>query len=511
VLVDTPYRLLQGQRAYVDFYLSTPPVFALGGWLAFLLGGVSWMALVNLAVVGTVVAFGVQSVQLRSLGWPLERAAWAAFACQAMVMVTGGLWWYNPVSVALAVLLFCQTAVCLRAPDRWLPRAGFALVLALVLLSKPNTAILSVCFCLGALLLFPGTRRPALVWAMAGSLAALGVLWGAGLDPMGLLKAYGVVAGRARPGFERFSQDRTDLSAWLFLGGTLLATCAGLWAILTAWFQVRRGPVTGGTFHAAVYGLIALAGGLAWLLTGTAGTLALAGLALLRVVALVWPNLAARDRAGLWLALGAVATGLFACFTNAEIQVVAFPLLLLPLLLLGLAPPAGRVLAGLLLAGAVAAVLLGWSRYRVQLIGPGQFYQAGPERAVDRRVAFFKGFQGSPALAGVVADLLEVLGDPAAGPKGEVFFGPRLEWAYAAFRRPSPRGLPIWWDPDVSYPAARAGEVTEAFRRHRFDPCILLGGEMIRMPAALRKELLTAYVPEVHGALLVLRPAPVAR
>jgi hypothetical protein len=33
-----------------------------------------------------------------------------------------------------------------------------------------------------------------------------------------------------------------------------------------------------------------------------------------------------------------------------------------------------------------------------------------------------------------------------------------MQWAYAAFRYPSPSGQPVWWHPGVTYPASRGVE-----------------------------------------------------
>ena len=60
-------------------------------------------------------------------------------------------------------------------------------------------------------------------------------------------------------------------------------------------------------------------------------------------------------------------------------------------------------------------------------------------------------------------DIALALGDTSIRPAQQsldVYFGPRLEFAYAAFQLPSPTHLPIWYDAGNSYAEAEIGRAS---------------------------------------------------
>lgn len=498
VLVDTPYRLLQGQRPFVDFYFTTPPLFAGGAWWAFYLLGPRWDSLIQLTGALAVAAFATQTIQFRCMGRSVWESMGLAFAFEAMTLVTGSYWWYNPLSLVVAGLLLGQCAVLLKGPSTGWRWSGFSLLVPLVLLSKPNSAALALGVSFLALSLGLETRRRVWIFGGIGFLIALGLLHAWRMNPLDLLAGYMAMAGRGTPAFSRFSQDRGWFEISTFLVGAL-----GL-AMYSYWRSV------GGILEPAKHrGRVRLAASLmfisplGWLWTGRILLLipgCLAGVAMLgdEEGKLRVSN---RFLSMMVLSIGTMLTGLYSCFTNAEPQLIAFPLLASPFLWTPGASRPHRIWQGTMGFGALAALFLGWTRYRVELIGPGRFYQDGPMVRIDQRVPFFKDFEASPIFGQLLADLRDLLDSES----GRVFFGPRMEWAYAAFNRPSPVGLPIWWDPEVSYPVERTPEIINRFREAEFDLCVFFRGDFTRMPVALRDDLLKNSSLEVRGHLLVLR------
>ena len=167
-----------------------------------------------------------------------------------------------------------------------------------------------------------------------------------------------------------------------------------------------------------------------------------------------------------------------------------------------------------MVGGAVLALALGWTRYRVEQIGREAFFQDGPMATIDARVPFLEGFKGSPRFARVVADIQYILAREQAqnSPPPRVFFGPRLEWGYAVFRRPSPKGLPIWWAPGVSFQPEAEESIVARFKEQAFDLLLfsridyeqVQGVDSSGLPEPVKEWVRAEYAPEARGPLMVL-------
>src|SRR6185436_6796847 len=95
------------------------------------------------------------------------------------------------------------------------------------------------------------------------------------------------------------------------------------------------------------------------------------------------------------------------------------------------------------------ALTLGAMRHRIEKTGFGAFFEwtlAG-EPPNNR---FFHSLRTGPRFNAVIDQVGEVLREH---PDAAVFFGPRLESMYAAFGRPSPKGLPpVLWHRGTFHP-----------------------------------------------------------
>lgn len=149
----------------------------------------------------------------------------------------------------------------------------------------------------------------------------------------------------------------------------------------------------------------------------------------------------------------------------------------------------------LIVTTAAAATYVGGRRLRVRGNGPEVFYSERTPVAVAR--PFFRGFPVSPGLKAVVEEIETVLRDYQAQgyDTSKVFFGIRLEFAYAAFGIPSPVQLPVWWDPEAAYPPSDETAIVERFAAHRFPLCILYGNapDFSNLPRGIQNELSDSY------------------
>lgn len=501
VLVDTPYRLLQGQTPFLDFYLTTPPFFVAGAWLAYKALGTTWIALLYLTAIFSLLVFAIQSYQLARHGLSLFWAIVLALCFQVMTIVVGSYWWYNSISLALLTLLIGQTSLLLRGEKGWKSWALFCLLCVCVLASKPNTGFPGVVLSSFTLFWNRDTRSQLLLWLPISIVLFILLLFVMRISPVELFHAYRTIAGRATPGIGRFAQDRKIGMTAIFLVGTL--GCV--------YFSIRRLAnqiiLRAGTSRKQ-WLLECMAAGvliLVYLWTGNRWIMIPALFLGTRVALMIHSDSSGEvlTRPLLWV--GTIIIGLFSCFTNAELQVIAFPILLLPSLFAPLSPRPTRPWLIFLAFSTVFALILGGIRYRVKLIGPDLFYQKGHSVLLAGGPEYFQGFRGSPLFSRVVTDVRELLNEDSIRTIGNTrtFFGPRMEWAYAAFRLPSPKGLPIWWDPGVSFPPDDAGKIIRQFKASHFNTCVFFRDDFTRMPEDLRRWIEETYTRESRGNLTV--------
>lgn len=461
-LIDVAWRIASGQRPGIDFPSTTPIGFALAAGHALRWFGVTWSSLIGLQVLFASVTFLWLLWLLRRTGTgPWESLA-LALAVEASANVVTSYWWYNPATTTAGTLFFVSAAAFWREPRARAVLASYVASLLLLASMKPNVAGALIA---GVTLVLLSSRAHRLrAIAVSAAALALFVAWLA-LERSSLpivLRGYLSVSAR---GFTlaQFLQDLTP--------SELYAAVALLVACLTPWlFRLR-----------------------AWSPEGHAR----------------------------WLAVAAMAAGLLGFVTNGEHKLVDLPLLLLALWWHGRCDgdsPDGRgaasgvvrawrpwllALAGTLIA---AGIGVGALRDRVSAIGPGIFFEPQVD-PTPLGSPFFDGFRGGPNLVEVereVATALSVL-----RPR-RPFFGPRMQWGYAAFGFEPPRNQPPWWHPGVTYPAGSAEEdaYVQCWIEARHDALIFLRGDYTYLPSRFLQEAGRRYV-ELPGLpwIQILVPA----
>ncbi len=112
---------------------------------------------------------------------------------------------------------------------------------------------------------------------------------------------------------------------------------------------------------------------------------------------------------------------------------------------------------------------MGAVRIRVLGIGIHGFFEyQNANQRIDR--AFFKDLRASGSFRAVV----DQIGRAVSANPGPVFLGPRLEFAYAAFGIPSPRDLPLYWQPGTSFARSQEPAMLEEWSKRRFPTLIFL-------------------------------------
>jgi hypothetical protein len=218
------------------------------------------------------------------------------------------------------------------------------------------------------------------------------------------------------------------------------------------------------------------------------------------------PGPAPLDARPLLLCLACMLTGLVLVQTNMELKFVDLSVLMVPAFLLAF--PAGGETAdrstgsdGRLIQTArflaLSTVLLitigslawGWQRVRVFAIGKRTFFESSTVHT-QHGPLLFRSVAMSPRLKAVLRQLTSLLEEH---PDAKVMFGPRMTFAYAAYNKPSPLGLPIAWDAGTMYPAGMEAEICARWKQQRFELLVFLVNDFTYLPAAIVDEIHRHY------------------
>jgi hypothetical protein len=429
VLIDTGWRLASGQKPYSDFVCTPPPGFYLGLKYAFQLFGVRWDAQLYAASLYACASFLWMYYLLGALLETRAAAYLTALAIECASMLLLSFWWYNNITSIAACIFFFSCFLCLHNPNRrasWLSYAGSLVLLGLM---KPNTAGLLGLG--GVALVFVASRRRPMVVVLTLVAAAGAIL---------ALAINGVSLGGMLTSYRKAAIGRGGLSTFGFFTAKPLdvfrdIVCVmALAAPLSLW-ERRFAPA-------------------------------------IRRVDL------RQTAIGLLLLLGP-AVSVFAMFSNGELKDVEWPLFIASgaLLLFGASPlgdPAAhgrlrRFYVAFLCSLMAADLYMGAVRYRVEEIGY-QMYFEWRDASHPVSVPFFSNLKASGRFQTVVEEVRQALKENP----GPVFFGPSMEFAYAAFGVPSPMHLPAWWDPGTSFARADEPALLKNWLNHHFAMLIFL-------------------------------------
>jgi hypothetical protein len=209
------------------------------------------------------------------------------------------------------------------------------------------------------------------------------------------------------------------------------------------------------------------------------------------------------------MALFGVLAGLIGFATNGESKYVDLPLILCgaalfvcrsdriasePLSPSTTAAEGMRGLVALAAALVFVGVGLGLSRQRVKAIGYDAFFQYAPLQQVPAN-EFFDGVRASPRLISAVIEIRSALGAGGATPE-KVFFGPRMQWGYAAFGLRSPQGEPVWWHPGVSFPSDAEPYFVSEWIKARHDLLVFLKNDGTYLSPEFIQALSERYVAD---------------
>jgi hypothetical protein len=457
VLIDSGWRLVQGQVPYRDFFTTLPPGFYLGIKYAFLAFGVSWQAILWAAALyacGTFLWIYHLLAEILESG-PI--AFFGAIVIECAAMLTVSYWWYNNVTMIAATVFFLSCLLYIKKETGLWPQVSYVASLAMLGTMKPNVAFLTAAA--GVVFSFFAVSRK-------GRLLMLTVL-AIGANVAGMAANHVNAAG---------------------LIGSYLVAAAGR-GFTTIGFQIMNGPDQVRFVICALF---------------------------LASPLVVWrPQLLAalghakyREVARLLLLLCGPLISVFAVSTNMEWQDVDWPIFIaFGLVLFGVTWPHNqsrwaRPYFCFLLALAISGLYVGEMRYRVRLVG--DFYTPRGE-LVTPDAPFFRNMQVGTVVSDGAAQTQKVLARCAR----PVFFGPRMEYGYAAFGLPSPMHLPVWWHPGTSFALKDEPAIRKTWRDQCFATLIFSKNDATNYSTEFKQELAALYQRyEAASAITVFRRQP---
>ena len=159
----------------------------------------------------------------------------------------------------------------------------------------------------------------------------------------------------------------------------------------------------------------------------------------------------------------------------------------------GVAKTSSGIAAILLAVVVCTSGTASFQRWRIDYVGRGVFFTVEPLVEITDS-PFFKHLKAAQNVYDLMHDVEEILRERfLSRDKARVFFGPRIEFAYAATGIAPAVRLPIWWHPGNSYPVWESDKIVEEFKKNRFQTCIFLKGDLGHFPDVLRKFLNTHY------------------
>ncbi len=365
-LIDVGYRMINGQRPYIDFPCTLPVAFFLGSKYAFAVFGLEWRSLVVITIIYSIVTFWWTLYLLNNLLANRKLALLMAVTLQAMALILCSYWWYNPITAIAAAVLLFSSANWISAPRSIAATTSQFFAVLLMAAMKPNVGGILVPLVTVALFSVKTLRWRVLIVSVAAFVVFVLLLAVNGISISDMVHGYLAVSDRGLS-LKQFLQDLGPNEKVLSLIAFGLVA-APVFVRLFALKNAIRLPTT-------------------------------------------------------WVALVGFLAGIYGFLTDGELKVVDLPLVLASSILLGVRPPnnvsqtntstrfaPSWIAYFVFLCVALTFASLGQAvtRHRIRAIGPMAFFEYGGTSEVIAS-GFFKGVRCGPLLIEVNKEITDFL------------------------------------------------------------------------------------------------------
>ena len=452
LLVELGWRQFIGQLPYVDFLCTVPIGFVLGSKYALTIFGPAWNSFILLnafyAFFSAIIIFQL----LRELNISVSLSLIITMACEAMTLLLVSVWWHSAITSIAAVMYFLSVVKISRTIGRvscgeW---GRWIFLFGLLLMMKPNVVfpllILSVLFLM--VKLSSPNRIGLTVSLMMGLGIAAAYLSFHNISAPVVLSSYFEVSGRAFP--DKFFPPE------LRIGDAFM-----VWAMYVLFY-----------------------------------------LAILMAFAIIFNRSSSikleSEDVLLFIAVLSAGAGVA---TNWELKWVDFPLAIVAIALwlnsqsfsnrFAVRKYALRMVAAICVASSIATMFMGCFGYRSLFATELAYFEWSANEKTNN--LFFHSLITGNKFQTVLSETAQVL---ETQKPSRVFFGPRIEFLYAANAIHSPTRLPLWWHPGSSYGFSREQEIIAEWNNKSFDLLIFRKNDYTRMPNAILKRIKSDYIQD---------------
>ncbi|MDX6766672.1 MAG: hypothetical protein SFU85_07770 [Candidatus Methylacidiphilales bacterium] len=474
-VVQSAWRFYLGQVPYRDFLTAAPASYLVLPGLGFCLFGVSWHAIVLVAALFSAFALVLHYVILIRIGWGFRWAFILSAVTQVAAILPLCFLHYNQSAAVSAVLFGSASCLLAHSPKNRANQVLFIITMILMSWMKPNIAGLMLVGSSVFLLLDKRTRVPFVYCAGIAVVLSISLMLCFRLNPFGLVASYMGSSGGRLWNFLNLYRNlwRTDA---LEASITFLLL-SPLFAALMLRGNPFKGCVNSGPFFVTISHLGAVS-----TLTGFVGM----------------ATNCEHNMVDAVMVLSGMCFLIFNASDPSEVAAKSTPLRQIETRLCDIFAFTGVVFLGLF------GFLMGLSRFRVESIGQNMFFQDAKPLKVFAP-PFFAGLRTGEIFLKVLQDIEATLAAAGLTDKESVFFGPRMEFAYAAYQFIPPKNQYLFWPgTGEARPEEIEGAVSD-FIKWNPKLCIFLLNDFTYMPQSLLIHLSAHYDVSNTQTLTVLR------
>jgi len=425
-LIDISYRVSLGQIPGKDFPCTMPPLFYLVGSFAIKCFGLYWNSFILVNSIFIFITFLWIYSLFNNILSNSRKALFFTILVQALTTVLVSYWWYNSITTVIAVIFTLSLYINIQKHAFVYSSISFVLSLLLLVMTKPNisaTLILGLVFCI---VLFRNLRVKLLLVSAISFILYILLLQYFGTSIIQLISAYLSIADR---GFSlsQFMQDMSFMEKILYS-----------FIIIAVLFPI-----------------------------------------LFVNLKLLVKNINAK----LIVLVLAIFAGVYGFIVNGENKLVDIPLIYISIFLIYSEFNYKNklffkyyTLLGVFLIS--LALGLGFVRDRVKAIGYGVFFEYKTSNTFYKD-GFFKGIKSGEVFNVTLKDLDYINGKLELD---KLWFGPRMQWAYAYLNIKPPINQPSWWHPGVSFPRSKELYYFDIWKSLNFKYLIFYQSDITYLP-----------------------------
>lgn len=459
-LTNAAWQMYLGYKPYKDFITGVPPLFLMGAKWAFQLFGVYWNSFVVFTAIFSIITFFLQIIILSNLGMGKKWAVLISFATQFLTLIPISWWWYNQITSVVGCLFLSSALLLLKKPNETFSQIAFVLLTALLMLAKPNVAIILLSFTLLGFLSVSDLRSLITKLILYAFILVAIILLINKINVIDLILNYRTAGGRIL--------QLQNITSFFWLND--------MW----------ESKQTVKFLAPSLVGLIIM---------------------ILNIAFFRSSRLSAQNKEGLiylFLCSIGIITGLIAMATNNDHNIIETPIILFGItaIMIGFQSQIGanikRIVSVLLLLSFTFLIGEGlnisWGRLRIMSVGPGNFYEKLPLTRISSPL-FFNRLNAGPRLMNVLHEIKMIVGENNNNQNNisGIFFGPRIDFSYAAFGLKPPRGLPLWWESFSDSRNTRTKDLIYKFKNNRFRTVVFLLNDYTFIPLEIINYLNSNY------------------